>query len=259
MIEQKWIEIINRSFDGDLSPDEEQSLNEFLTGNPEANEYRQELEQMARTLGKAPEFDPPSDMKSRIIREIGHTAKVPARKSSRGVIESIKDLVAPRIVYPFAVGLAAGVAVFALWVNQPGGGMPTDGSGMSGAIGLADSAPIATVVARHEIDLPGVQGFAETQRHGSTIRLIIEGTAENTSVLELAFDHADLATRGYTQTRSGEPFVASAGRISAILNGSDRFEFFFEDITARDSEIVIQVQTGESHHQIRINTGEVTE
>jgi len=130
---------------------------------------------------------------------------------------------------------------------------------LSGAIGLADRGPIATVVMRHEIDLPGIQGFVETQRHGHTVRLVIEGTAQSTSVLELAFDHSDLATRGYTQAGSGEPFVATAGRISAILDGSDRYEFFFEDLTGQDSEIVVQIQSGGSHHHIRIGTGESTD
>ena len=70
MIDQKYLELINKDIDDTISAPEKEVLDEYLKINPEAYSMHQELMEMDKLLDKLPDNDPSDSLKARILNSI---------------------------------------------------------------------------------------------------------------------------------------------------------------------------------------------
>jgi hypothetical protein len=123
MIEERYIELMNKELDGANTPDESAALRSFLASSEEARRVYDELRGLAGMFAAAGEITPPRDMKRTIMAAIaGREAFRGARRAER---RRFLDALTPRkkVAYSFAGGVAFGLVALIILL----GVMPRDG------------------------------------------------------------------------------------------------------------------------------------
>lgn len=123
MIEERYIDLMNKELDGANTPDESAALRSFLASSEEARRMYDELRGVAGMFAAAGEVTPPRDMKRTIM------AAIAEREANRGARRAeharFLDILTPRkkVAYSFAAGVAFGlVALVILLRAMPQGG-----------------------------------------------------------------------------------------------------------------------------------------
>lgn len=70
MIEQRYIDLMHASLDGELSGEQQAALDEFLAASDEGRSYLGELERLQRAIGQAEDPQPPADLRDRIVQSL---------------------------------------------------------------------------------------------------------------------------------------------------------------------------------------------
>ena len=71
MIDEKYLELIHRKIDGDITEDEKDQLFRFLKTNPEAEQLYNDLLEMSKDLGGLEEIDGIGPIQSRLHTVLG--------------------------------------------------------------------------------------------------------------------------------------------------------------------------------------------
>jgi hypothetical protein len=196
-------ELIQRAADGALTTEESAELERWLAEEPGARAYRHRLEEVVRQLEEVGAAEPPPDLHREILEAIQRREN--ARKSAVATHRS-RRLPRRRDLLPFAAGLAAGVALFALLGRGDGPVPSTDPDRMAGTMRPGARSAETTSAEGRRIEGPGLV---------ATALLRIEG--ERTEVeLRLRSDHpveAVLEPEGTLTPLFGERRGPSAGEI----------------------------------------------
>ncbi|MDZ7291755.1 MAG: hypothetical protein ONB44_16085 [candidate division KSB1 bacterium] len=118
MIEEKYIELINREIDGVNSPQDTAKLRDYLAQNAEAKQLYDELVATANLLQAV---EPSPNLKKRVMSSIRPDRYAVKERtfswgSIRNVAQAFFGAPAPQLkyAYAFAFGLMAGVCIYAL-------------------------------------------------------------------------------------------------------------------------------------------------
>jgi hypothetical protein len=156
MIEEKYIELMNREIDGLLNQGESVELRRYLDRNPEANRYFDELHGVAQLLSQAEKLDPPIGLK----REILSSLQAKERRHKTPFFDGLRLRFKSKYAYTFAVGIIAGICLYAVFNQFSSGGENLDMDSLYGTIAFESvkGKPGSTVSV--EIDLLEVTGSA---------------------------------------------------------------------------------------------------
>ena len=116
MIDQHIIRKIYRSIDGDLSPQDQADLENFLAQNPEAEQIYRDWKNIDERFGEGKDLLPAIDLKQQILNKIDMEKYVPSENVSFS--EKMQRLFfSPRfkIGFAFVLGIFLGVFVFSLF------------------------------------------------------------------------------------------------------------------------------------------------
>ena len=113
MIDSMFSELINRAIDKDLSREELEKLNEYLSNNPEAKKYYNRCLHMKNLLDKAEEVEPDPSLKNNILYTIKHRHSQVTEKE--GILQKILKRFEYRVQLKYAFFFAAGI-VFGLLI-----------------------------------------------------------------------------------------------------------------------------------------------
>ncbi len=155
MIENRYIELMNREIDGVNSPEESAALRAHLESNEEARRYFDELRGVAKIFVEAGDVTPPKDLNREIMRSVAEhdavRASVGAGRARRAPIFGI--FAGKRLAYSFAAGLALGLVILVVVLGAVSKQGRFDRSALYGALGdrrsmgpvvLTETVPLAT-------------------------------------------------------------------------------------------------------------------
>jgi hypothetical protein len=229
MVDDRFIELVQRELDGVLSGSEEEELRRYLDSAGDARQYREELRAAVQHVAALPVVAPPPQLKSEILRAVRRRgAAQPIRSSLRTrLARAFESRVAFNYVYAFSAGVILGVALYGLVarLEQP---VPS-ASDVSGA--LLPRAVTGTSVLTEELqidtlgmtalirvrEMDGMHLADLTLRSGSPVRAVVD------------FNAGALCLSGFSQTRqSPETIRVGDSRIEIGTTGPNDLAFLFE-------------------------------
>lgn len=211
MIPDKYIELIHREIDGRNSPKASAKLAAFLAANPQAQIFFDDLRALSGMLQGVKPVEPPAHLPHIIMNRLPHS-----RPAHRGLFAPVFEWLEARgkfkYAYAFAGGLAAGLAVFAIFFQTA---LPTsqDLSKLSGTMISREQAENLKIAASWEINHEQVTG--ELHLRDSAEIVVAEFSLVSAPEVELAvvFDNQSLAFKGVAALEQSFP---------AEVNFSDR-------------------------------------
>ena len=155
-LDDRTIDRIHASIDGELAPDHQRELDALLASSPEAAALHEELRRLDDWLTADAGPEMPRTLSERIIQEVGDAAGRPS------LLTSLFAPFRPAAVgLAFAAGLLLTVSVYE-WIPAEGAGM--DPSALSGALVRAPAAGTAPGLDAFDIEYPGLSGRAVLER-----------------------------------------------------------------------------------------------
>lgn len=120
MIDEKYIHLIQKDLDQEISKREKKKLLDYIETNSEAEKLYSELKATVRMLAQADEFDPPQDIKENVLNKID-LYKYNHKPAQETIFESLKSFFGEirfKYAYSFTVGIVTGLIIFSLISNN---------------------------------------------------------------------------------------------------------------------------------------------
>ncbi len=173
MDENKYLELIHRDLDGELSAEESAALRNYLDGNAEARRLHEELKDLNSTLGRAEEFAPPSSLRTDIMNALPEGRYAPAVAEKKGFLTLLRRMLEPgrgnQMPLVFAFGLIVGaVATLTLYFGVFGGPTLSERD-VVGTVYEKDSLDGYQTLSTEHITWGAVNGIVQTRRRGANL------------------------------------------------------------------------------------------
>lgn len=208
MVEEKYIELINKEIDGVNSPKEAARLKEYLARNPEAQNLYNNLVALANRLKHVKEIEPSPNLKRNVLSSIQLNRY--ATKEKKYAWSGIRDFVQAlfgvpsykvnfKYAYVFALGLMAGVLIFSLLSDTSHQPAAIDNSDLYGAIILRGTSGSFKDADQVEINLDKVSGAINTKYSQGLVLAELSFKTEQEIELVFEFDENELSFGAFTR------------------------------------------------------------
>lgn len=193
MIDERYVELINKELDGLNTESESKELQQFLSENDEALQHYDELLRAASALKRVEQVEPPSFLKTHILNSI-KTLPVPVR-SRFGWMKSMLELFhrRPSVRYGvvFASGLCVGILLLVIADPWREDGIP-HASNVSGSMLSRTEISRLQVIDSVALEGSGFRSLFKTLRGDGNITVECAVTAGENLQLELSADPDEL-------------------------------------------------------------------
>jgi hypothetical protein len=168
MIDNKYIELMNKEIDNVITSDEKIKLHEYLSSNAAAKEYFNELLLTNQYLDELPDRNPSENLKKQILNSINFDKYSPKIKSKF----SWRYIFSPKLklAYTFAVGLIAGLIIYGVINNYTNNSLNVDDA--YGTIGLENKN--TTVLENLSLNYDELAGKIEVTNQGDNFWLNVD-------------------------------------------------------------------------------------
>lgn len=227
------LDLMQRELDGENSPEESRRLQSLLAENGEARQLYDELSAVDSHLRQAEMVEPPAWLKRSIMDSL------PARRTDRpgladflrGLWETMQARPALAYAYTFVVGLAVGLALFAIALEGPS---------QDGVVGtLVDAGAMEDLETRSStpIELPGFT--AQVELMTSRELLVVDVSADAQEQVEVrVVPEPAVSLRGFTRRGGTAPIDIQDDAVRFGVQGSNRYSLLFE----RADGVVIRLE-----------------
>jgi hypothetical protein len=217
--------------DGTLTPEEEDRLESWLTGNTEARTLEESVVGLSRQLEQVRDLPPPDELKGRILRAVAERRVAASAPSPwlDGLRRALGREWRVRYAY-LAAGLVVGVIGYHLATGL-GRPAPADDSAFYGAMRPAVSAPAGSPLA---LELAASRGSLDLGRHDHLLLLDLQlapGPAVTVTLAGSGFELRSLEAEGTEPCRlKAAPGLVTlepgeAGRFRVAVKVADSSSF----------------------------------
>ena len=246
MIDERYMELINKELDGVNSEAESKELEQVLSENGEALQYYDELLRAASALKRVEQVEPPSFLKTHILNSI-KALPVPVR-SGFGWMNNMLDVFRRRPIaryaLVFASGLCVGILVLVmaeLWRQNE---MP-DASKLSGSMVLPSEISRLQKIDSVALDGSGFRTVFKSLRGDGTITLECVVTASENLRVELNADLDELKFVGVNRLGGADNDVmAMGGRVIFTGTKSEHGLITFTQVASPQQPIEVRIYRG---------------
>jgi hypothetical protein len=113
MIDEKYLELVNKEIDGEITPKEKERLEKYIEENPELKQLYIDMIKTSDLLDEVEEMEPSINLKKSIINSLDPNLHKKAEKES--VVNRILNIFLPhpkyRVAFAFVLGLFVGFLV----------------------------------------------------------------------------------------------------------------------------------------------------
>jgi hypothetical protein len=195
-------------------------------------------------------------MKTEIMRRIEPwPTSDPSRfHQARELFEAIRERFRVRPAIPFAVGVAAGLMVFAIYLGT------ADRVSLTGdhqvAATLVAPVPDQQPLFSREFRLPEATGTIAVTRSAGIIWVQLETAADGETGIELSYDPGDLTFHGLSNENALEATMSQAdGSIKLLQSGSSTLRLAFVSAGDQATTIKVVITAGAEQYQDSIVLG----
>jgi hypothetical protein len=246
MIDERYIELINKELDGFNTEAESKELEEYLSDNGEALQYYDELLRTASALKRVEEVEPPSFLKTHILNSV---SALPApTRSGFGWVNLLLDVFRQRPVARYAVvfasGLCAGILLLVVADQWRQDEMP-DASKVGGSMVLPREISSLQKIDSVVLDGSGFRSMFKTLRGNKNIAVECTVTASENLRIELSADLDELKFVGVNRMGGTDNDVmATGGRVIFTGTKSEHGLITFADVTSPQQPIEVRIYRG---------------
>jgi hypothetical protein len=213
MTDQREMELVSASLDGELNGDEQFELDSLLQSSGEARELKSELEQLDSILKNVPDVEPPASLHEQIMSR----ANPKPEESKPSGLDWLRDLVpGSGLRYVLATGAGAIMALIIV------GGQPME----PGAIDYSDlvgtmspDAGGADVLDSYSFTEEGFDNLIQLRLNGSVAFLDISTDTEKP--LDISVDFGDAGQAVQVQALGQQRFTILLRRIDNAKNAGE--------------------------------------
>jgi|GEM_PF-3184780 len=243
MIDERYVELINKELDGFNTESESKELQQFLSENGEALQYYDELLRAASALKRVDQVEPPSFLKTHILNSI-KSLPVPVR-SGLGWMNTVLDLFRqrPSVRYGvvFASGLCIGILLFAIVGPWRRDGMPL-ASKVSGSMVSRTEISRLHVIDSVALDGSGFQSVFKTFRGDGNVTVECAVEADENLRLELSADPRELKFMGFNRLGGTDiDVIATGGKIVFTGAKSEHGLITFTEVASPQQPIEVRI------------------
>jgi hypothetical protein len=246
MIDERYVELINKELDGLNTESESKELEHFLSENHEALQYYEELLLAASALKRIEQVDPPSFLKTHILNAV-KALPTPVR-SGIGWISRVLDMFRQRPIARYAVvfasGLCVGILILVLADPWRQDELP-DASKVSGSMVLPTELSRLQKIDSVALDGSGFRSIFKTLRGNGNITVECAVAASEDLRLELSADPEELKFVGVNRLGGTDNDVmATGGRVIFTGTKSEHGLITFTEVVSPQQPIEIRVYKG---------------
>lgn len=161
MIDENFIELMNKEIDKVITENEKVELHNYLSNNKHAKDYYNELLSTVNYLDGLPDAEPPAYLEKHIINSININKYLPREKR-----KNIFDfLFVPKfkLAYTFAAGLIAGIIIFFVLSNRLNNSNLN--KEISGTIGISNNE--MNTIQEIPLNFSGISGKIQLKESGN--------------------------------------------------------------------------------------------
>jgi hypothetical protein len=193
MINRKFLELINKDIDQEISEKEKNLLEEYLKSHPEAEALHRELQLTEAALDNLPETEPSENLKKRILNSIDFNRY--ARKKSPAGENLVFSLFTGRpLAFSFALGIIAGIIILSVIALNTDLFKSSENNNIYGTIGLSNSELVETV----PVNVYGVSGKIDILQSPDNYGFQVELDSFEDFRLYLEYNTEDLQVKDFT-------------------------------------------------------------
>ncbi|MCU0643870.1 MAG: hypothetical protein MUC94_06380 [bacterium] len=147
MIDEKYIELMNKEIDGVITKSEQERLHNYLSANSEAQKLYNDLRQTSELLSKIPRVEPSPNIKKYVMNSIDLNRYSKATKPGRlkALVSNLLIKPTPKLAYAFALGILVGILVYSALLENVISKRGTDVADFYGTIGIDEKAGFKTI------------------------------------------------------------------------------------------------------------------
>jgi hypothetical protein len=259
MVNDKYMELMNRSIDGLLSSDEQAELENYLKAHPEARQQYENLKRVSEVLKKTPGVKPPLDMKQNIMDNIRSREESIGEK--RGffeiIVNTFRNRLSWRYSYAFSAGILFGIVVMAVSMSITEAPTPLDPSQVSGTLMPAELPKDGSVLDSKEFSIGAVSGTLSIRQSGNLVILETDIDSEEETSIRVFFDSADLSFAGIWQPEYFRgSFDRKESHLDLLHQGKGKYYLLFINRLAAVSKLTFEIKSGNLSHNVILSTGQ---
>jgi hypothetical protein len=257
MVEQKYIELMQKEIDGSISYLEKSRLASFLKGSEEARELHQQLRRVHDCLVDTPLVDPPESLRPNIMSKIVPRPRPTVARAIHGpsLWESLVARFRLQPAIPFAVGVVLGVLALVPVISTRQGGNDIDSSRLIGT--LLNAGADAQVIDSKIVSFGLVRGSLEVRALDGWVLVDVALKSPDQISLVMDFDSDDISFYGLTNLDQGTTFLESSPtELKLTHTGVQHYYLAFADNPKRAAEIAFRLESGGEIYQEAIRTGD---
>jgi len=247
-------QLLNRELDGDLTPDERAELEQALAADESARRVRSHMQGMHKTLKDMPQIEPPSAMKANIMRSINPPGLRQAIWPVR-IFRQISAWFEVRPIYPYAVGVATGLLVFAVYVGTVDRSSQLNDGDLAATLLHQDEASTQAIHVQ-PFEVAGTRGSVASRHADGVIwvDLTLETTAQ--TGIEMTFNERELQFRALSKDPDAAmSFNQADGHIEISQIDPGTYHLAFTGSPGETSRMSLTVRSGAETVQTAITLG----
>jgi hypothetical protein len=250
MIDKKYLQLMHKQIDGEITQHEFAKLQNYLSLHEEARVIYDELTQTNEVLNQVPALDPPNELSKMIMNSIDPELYTAKQRSRFNYSQILNWFATPnrKPAYAFAVGLVIGLILYAVIMVELFKEQSIDITDVYGTISHIDSNRLETLHAT-PIETEQLQGSINIKRLDDLIWFEIVLQCETTCDLTLAFDKKDLRFIGYHPSQPAQiNFENQENSIKVAASDRVKFNLFFNKL--RNAATFCDLKVGISANEI---------
>jgi len=211
MVDQKYLELINKEIDNTISASEKELLDKYLRSNPEAYTMRQELSEAEKLLDRLPDKDPSISLKQRILHSIDFDRYAYKKKKSiAGYFSAAFSGPRKKLTTSFAFGLVTGIIILSIIFYTSYHNNLSEVNTVFGTMGLPESEVLKSV----DVNSMDIAGKIEISKAANHYWVFVNLSSSKKYTLQIEFDQTNLKVESQSDN-SPYSFLLSANEIDS--------------------------------------------
>jgi hypothetical protein len=227
MLDEQTLNLINADIDDELTPAEQQQLDDILESSPEARAMRTELLKLSNLLDSVPEQSPPSGLSEKILNQLA-----PRRWSSKWSLQNLLHSFNPATAgLAFAAGLLLTVGFYEM---SPGRGPASDAASMVGTMVAGQGGGMNLLENNLRFSSDGFSGTVSLSENNGFYVMNFDLDSANPEEIVVGLDRTGLSFGGFAETPGSSDMVAdkvtiSGGTLRLVSQGRRQFTVFLRE------------------------------